>query len=198
LLLRKPSTENRARQILFEALPHLEVAGHRAGVIAYLTACRGRGNDNRTLSNKLIRCSAFYKWCGVKLEIPKPKYTLRKPEVYTQAELTALFAAAEGRNFWLYKTLLQAGLRMQEAMNLTYDNLLDGGIQVCPHADWTPKDHEERIVRVPRALIDALRTLSPVGDSNLVFPSERGGINWHMLRSLVRCAKRAGVAHAYP
>jgi integrase len=192
LLIRKPQTENRARQILFEAIPHL-TGDPRSGAIAYLHACKQRGNDNRTLENKRIRLQAFFRTAGVALKLPKFRFVVRKPEMYTPAEITAIFGAANGRDLWLFKTLLMAGLRMQEAMNLTYLDLLDAGIRVTAHGDWTPKDHEERIAKVPRSLVRSLRELPQIRGAEPVFPSQRGGVNWHMLRSIKRTAARAGM-----
>ncbi len=191
-LIRKPATENRARQILFEAIPHL-TSDPRNGAIAYLHACKERGNDNRTLENKRIRLQAFFRTAGVALKLPKFRFVVRKPEMYTPAELAAIFEAANGRDYWLFKTLLMAGLRMQESMHLTYLDLLDVGIRVTAHGEWTPKDHEERIVKVPQSLVRSLRELPRIRDCGLVFPSQRGGVNWHMLRGVKRTARRAGM-----
>src|ERR1700728_2010387 len=44
LLLRKPSTENRSRKILIEYLPFATEPEPKPGVLAYLTACKIRGN----------------------------------------------------------------------------------------------------------------------------------------------------------
>jgi len=84
LLTRKKSTENRSRQILLEASPLLTVPDPKPGVMQYLTWCKARGNCNCTLSNKLIRLSAFYRSVGIKLDgIPKPKFVTRTPEIYS-------------------------------------------------------------------------------------------------------------------
>jgi len=78
-------------------------------------------------------------------------------------------------------------------MTLTFDNLLDTGVEIRTHGNWTPKDSEERIVRVPRQLIENLRLLPRIGDSNLVFPTAKGHINNHLLRTLKRTAMHAGL-----
>jgi len=169
----------------------------RQSVLNYLQWCRTQGNSNRTLENKRIRCLAIYHHAGVKLLIPKFKFVVPKPEAYTQAEITAILSAASERDRLLYTTLLMGGLRMQEAMTLEYSNLLDGGIEIVAHGEWTPKDSEERIVRVPRQLIENLRRLERIGDSPLVFPTAKGQVNYHMLRTLKRTAKRAGVTDAW-
>src|SRR5271170_4610430 len=58
-LTRKPATENRSRQILFEALPFL-TGDPRQGILNYLSAQKSQGASSHTLSNKRIRCLAFF------------------------------------------------------------------------------------------------------------------------------------------
>jgi integrase len=146
-----------------------------------------------TLENKPIRLQAFFRTAGIPLRLPRFRFVIRKPEMFTAAELGAIFAAANGRDYWLFKTLLMAGLRMQEAMHLTHLDLLDAGIRITAHGEWTPKDHEERIVKVPQSLVRSLRELPRIRGAEFVFPSQRGGVNWHMLRSVKRTARRAGM-----
>jgi integrase len=197
-LTRKISTHNRSKQILFEAIPFLACEDPRTGVMNYLASCKQRGNDTHTLENKRIRLGAFYRWQGVKLNVPKFKIVNKRPEIYAPSELTAIMNATnDSRECLLYTTLLQAGLRMQEAMFLEHANLLDTGIEVTAHGEWTPKDSEERIVRVPKQLIENLRRLTRIGSSSLVFPTAKGNVNYHMLRTLKRTAKRAGVQDAW-
>jgi integrase len=164
-------------------------------VLLYLADRKARSISPRTLENERIRLCAFLKHAGLKIEpkIPKFKSIVLKPEIYTQAELDAIFAEAQPRDFWLFQTALKSGLRLQELMFLTFDDLLDSGIRVTAHGDWVPKDHEERIVKVPKSLIVSLRNLSRIETSNLVFPTQTGTENWHMLRSLKRTAKRADI-----
>jgi integrase len=190
-LLRKPNTLREAKRICYAAVPFL-TDDPRPGVLAYLTKRKADGVEPRTLENERVRLGAFYRSTGVKLDIPRFKFVLCKPEVYTQDELTAIFAKAHGRDYWLFKTALQSGLRLQELMFLEYDNLLDAGIQVTSHDGWTPKDSEERVVKVPQSLITSLRNLNRIG-GNLVFPTKRGTVQNKMLRGLKRTAKRAGL-----
>ena len=196
-LLRKPNTLREARRICSAATPYIDPADPRPGVMQYLASRKGAGIEARTLENERIRIGAFLKHAGFgKLNIPKFRFVQRKPEVYTAEEVRLLLSHATGRDHWLFKTALQAGLRLQELMTLEYTNLLDTGIVITPHSGWTPKDHEERLVRVPKSLIASLRLLQPVGSSPLVFPTQFGNPNWHMLRALKRCAKRSGIEPA--
>jgi integrase len=193
-LLRKPGTLRECVRICNAAIPYLNAANPRDGVLSYLVS-RKPHIESRTLENERIRVIAFCKHAGLKIEpkIPKFKFVAPTPEMYKPGELDAIFGAALPREHALYKLLLQAGLRMQEAMNLTYSCLRDDGIAVEQHGEWVPKDHEARTVKVPRSLIISLRGLPPIGDSNLVFPTPTGILDWHMLRVLKRTAKRAGL-----
>jgi len=68
---------------------------------------------------------AFIKHAGLKIEpkIPKFKFVVRKTEVYSKPELDAIFGACRtDRDRLYFTTLLQAGLREQEAMHLEYSN----------------------------------------------------------------------------
>lgn len=192
-LLRKPETLREARRICYSAISSLNPNDPRSGVLNFLVGRKGQGIEPRTLDKERIRLCAFLKHAGYTIKIPRFKFVQRKPEAFQSSEIEALIGSAEGRDKLLWRAYLQSGLRLQEMMNLEYENLLDGGIEVVPHGGWTPKSHEERVVRVPAALIAELRGLPRIGSSKLVFPSQRGGVNWHHLRSLKRCAKRAGL-----
>lgn len=195
-LLRKKGTLRECVRICNAAIPYLNAANARDGVLSFLVARKEKGIHPRTLENERIRLVAFCKHAGLKVEpkIPKFKFVMPKPEIYTQDELDAISTTAEPREHWLYKMLLQSGLRMQEAMNLTYADLTDSGIVVQPHGEWVPKDHEVRTVKVPKALIAGLRKLEPINGNSLLFPAPDGGVDWHMLRVLKRTAKRAGLS----
>jgi integrase len=197
-LLRKPNTYIASRQILYEFLNYVDSNDIRGSVLTWLAACKAKGNSLRTLEHKRIRVTSFYRTLGIELKIPRIKCVSRRPEIYSEAELDAIFRAARlkhPRRYWLYKMFLQSGLRWREAMYLEWSNLLDGGgIQVAPHShfgDWTPKDHEERVVSVPAGLIAGLRLLSRNGP--LVFPTLTGHPDTKMLLSLKATAKRAGL-----
>jgi integrase len=135
----------------------------------------------------------MYRSAGTPINTLKFKFTAPTPVVYTDAEIRSILLAANGRDKMLYQTLLMSGLRLQEAQTLEFANLLDTGIQVCVHGDWSPKTSEERLIRVPRQLVEELRRLARVNGSELVFPTRRGTPNTIMLRSLKRTAKRAGL-----
>jgi integrase len=195
-LTRKGSTENRARQILFEALPFL-TDDPKPGIIAYLSWCKEQGNCNRTLSNKLIRIGAFYHAMfsiePKTLRVPKPTFVTRMPQIYATEDLSLFFGACNAKQKLYFKTLLCGGLRMQEARYLEFSDLEDGFICVKakPEYGWTPKTSEERRIPVPKSLTTELLAIK---ESNaLVFPTAKGQPDYHTLRTAKRIAKRAGL-----
>ena len=204
-LTRKGSTENRARQILFEALPFL-TDDPKPGIIAYLSWCKEQGNSNRTLSNKLIRIGAFYNaMFGIEpksLRVPKPTFVTRMPQIYTTEDLSLFFGACNAKQKLYFKTLLCGGLRMQEARYLEFSDLEDGflNVKAKPEYGWTPKTSEERRIPVPKSLTAELmaETVDEFGNkisrrSTLVFPTAKGQPDYHTLRTAKRIAKRAGL-----
>jgi integrase len=161
-----------------------------------LAACKKSGNTNRTLSNKLVRVCAFYRTIGVKitrLEVPRPTYIEKTPEIYSPEDLVKFFAECDEEQTLYFKTLLQAGLRMQEARYLEASDIEDGFLTVRskPHYNWIPKTSDERRVAIPRSLSAAL-----MQRKGLLFPTKRGNPCIHMLRTCKRIAKRAGLNEA--
>jgi integrase len=103
-----------------------------------------------------VRVLSFYRWLGQPVKIPMPTVPNPLPETYSEAELTAIMTHPHGDRL-LFKTLLQSGLRANEAAHLRRANLLDRGIQVAPYKDWSPNNSEERVITVPAALITELQ-----------------------------------------
>jgi integrase len=195
LVLRKPSTENRSRQILTEYLPYA-TEPLALGIIAYLAACKKNGNSNRTLNNKLVRVKAFYATLGVKIarrDVPRPTYVEKVPEIYSTDDLAKFFQTCDAEQNLYFKTLLQAGLRMQEIRYLESTDIEDGflSVKAKPHWNWIPKTSEERRIPIPKSLSAVLRTRT-----GLLFPTKRGKPCIHMLRTCKRIAKRAGLNEA--
>jgi integrase len=195
LVLRKPSTENRSRQILFEYLPFV-TEPPKDGIIAYLAECKKRGNTNRTLVNKLVRIKAFYATLDVKIsrrDVPRPTFVERVPEIYSPDDLVKFFAACDAKQKLFHKTLLQTGLRMQEIRYLEFSDIEETCINVKakPHWNWVPKTSDERRIPIPRAL--SVELLATKGRCELVFPTGRCAPDCHMLRTTKRIAKRAGL-----
>ena len=126
------------------------------------------------------------------------KYVELEPEVYSQSELDAFFAACNPFQFAVFKTLLMSGLRKQELENLTLDDVdYDAGtLKVCAKEGFRPKTWEERTVEVPSDLLEILKTLPR--RNAYVFTTKTGGRYTHALDDAKTIGKAAGVKDAHP
>jgi integrase/recombinase XerD len=192
-LTSRPSTIVSARQILREFLAFVDPRDIRQSVINYLADCKKRGLSMRTIEHRRIRLVAFYKSLDVKLNIPRFRFVKPIPEVYTAGEIAALLKhARDPRQYWLFRTLWQGGLREQEARWLEYADVTDV-ITVRQHGPWTPKTHSARRVVVPHELIAGLKSLPPIKKSPLVFPNRFGRPNNCFWGALKQTAEKAGL-----
>jgi integrase len=193
-LLSRPGTLREARRICFELLSFLRTdSDPRSAALKYLGDCKAQGDHPRTLENRRIRIGAFYKHASWLLNIPKFKYVERNPTAFKSSEISAIIVAAKGRDKVLWKTFWMSGLRLQEMMYLRYSSLTDQGIKIEPWGSFVPKDHDERTVTIPQALLAELRALERVNGSELVFPTHKGSVRKQMLVGFKRCCKRAGL-----
>jgi integrase/recombinase XerD len=144
---------------------------------------------------------------GVRMENPCARFKPLKderershgrPPTYTQDEMDKLFGASNDFQKAIYATLALTGLREQELCNLAWKDVDFKKETLRVTGDgkngFSPKDYEERVIPMPPDLSALLKTLPHT--SQWVFPTARGGRQIHLLRSLQRLAKRAGVPHA--
>lgn len=152
-------------------------------------------HSNRTLANKFIRLSAFFKKYGVRLDpSDRPRFTKKTPEVYSPADLARFFSAcADIRQLTFFKTLLMTGIRMSEVRWLEWSDISGGMLHIrAKPPNFLPKSHEERRVPVPKALMSLLNQM-PRRPGTLVFPTASGMRDLHALRTCKRVAARAGL-----
>jgi integrase/recombinase XerD len=122
-----------------------------------------------------------------------------KPPTYSQDELDRLFAKAGFLDHAIFMTFLLTGLRRDELRFLTRDDvdLVKKEVRVTAKKGFIPKDYEEREIPIPDELAEILHQLLPK-TSHWVFTNINGrqfGRN-HLLRHLLRIAKRANVENA--
>jgi len=154
----------------------------------------------RTVSNKFEHVMTFLKKVGVKVPIDKndrPTFTEEDPETYEPNELQALFAACTPDERLLFRFFLMTGFREQETMYVAWRNIAGGVIQVRhkPEWNWTPKAYKEREVPAHSQLIAELLASKPTSakPTDLIFVTDAGKPDGHMLRTLKKVAKRAGL-----
>lgn len=119
----------------------------------------------------------------------------RRPPTYSQQDLDKIFAKCDDTERAMFASLLLTGLRKDELINLTWNDLdlKRGTLRLTAKEDFVPKDYEEREIPIPRELVRLLEKLPRT--STWVFPSRNGnrlGPN-EMLRRLKDVAERAGV-----
>ena len=100
----------------------------------------------------------------------------RRPPVYSQAELDALFAHCDDLEKAVFATLLLTGLREQELCFLTWRDLNFDAACVRVSGEgkigFSPKDYEERAIEMPPDLVTVLSSLPHRSD--WVFPTKKG------------------------
>ena len=164
--------------------------------------CRKRGDADRTVANRFVSMAIFMKFHGKPKLVAKsdwPKYTERRVESYTDAELAKFYAAcATDRERLLLDLLIHSGFRVGEIAHLCFSDVDFNGnklhVQPKPQWDWVPKTHECRTVRVPGKVVLALsqwRDQHP--NQELIFTSRIGSPDYHLLRVVEGLAERAGI-----
>jgi integrase len=171
-------------------------------ILLHQRRLRGRDCSPRTIANRHASVTAFLRHCklDVKALAPaKPKYEKTVPEVYATEELRAFFGSIEDERLYLiFEILLKCGLRDQEAVYLTWDNIdfATGTLRVRskPEFDFKIKDKEERDIPIPADLLKRLKSYReqhPVG--RLVTGTATDKPNHKLLRTLKRLVKAGGL-----
>ena len=176
----------------------------RLDMLQYKAWLVEKGRSVRTAGNKMLRANQYLRTV-MKLKpgeglvtVKDAKYVELEPEVYSQSELDAFFAACNPFQFAVFKTLLMSGLRKQELENLTLDDVdYDAGtLKVCAKEGFRPKTWEERTVELPSDLLEILKTLPR--RNAYVFTTKTGGRYTHAWDDAKTIGKAAGVKDAHP
>ena len=161
---------------------------------------RNRGLSERTISNHITRITALlrmHKVVDLLGPEERPQYDEPEVEAYDEDRLKVFFAAIDDEEKFLFEFFLGTGLREQEVMNCSWQNI-DFKSKVVkvrskPMAGFRIKDKQERSVPVPDTLIDSLKERKRTSTSTLVFPGPGGKANGHFLRLLKGLAFYAGL-----
>lgn len=163
----------------------------------------GRKLSERTIANRYQRLKAFLRHAKLDVDklMPKgdgPKWTKTKPTIYYPDEIQAIRAAADDYMLTVIDLALMLGLRDQEIMYAMYSDVdFDAGVfrvQDKPRYKFTVKDKEERDIPIPAPLLEriaAQKKATP--EKKLIVGTGADSPNKHLLRSLKRLAKRAGL-----
>ena len=173
----------------------------RADILAYIGSLRKKGNQPRTIRNRVDHLQIFLHHFGLPSLLKGndlPKYTDKKVRAYNPSDLGKMFRHATQDESDLLHFLLCTGAREQEAQYACWSDvdLERQTYTVTEHLDlgYRPKDKEEGTLPIPKLLVDTLkarRTRYP--NTRLIFPGKHGGTNGHALRIVKQLALRAGV-----
>jgi integrase/recombinase XerD len=91
-----------------------------------------------------------------------------------------------------------SGLRKQELESLEWDDVSfeAGTLKVCAKPGFSPKSWEERVIEVPKQLLDLIEPLPRT--SRWVITNTKNNRYTHMWDDAVAIGKRAGIVGAHP
>jgi integrase/recombinase XerD len=175
----------------------------RRDVLNFIDLLRKRGNGKRTVANKVNYLLIFLRKHGFKEVIhhsDRPKYTEKLVKSYDPEQLKTLFAWADEEDTILFHFFLGSGMRDAEVIYACWPDLDFRAKTVdvqekSAYPEFEVKDHEERTVPLPDALIEMLRERrKKYPTSLLIFPGDKfGGPNHHLIRRLKNLALKAGL-----
>lgn len=174
----------------------------RQDVQLYIRHLIGRKLKPKTIENRLTTLKAFLRHQGTTGEVVNkadaPKHHKKLPHTYSKQQIAALLAASGNEDKLIWQTFLAAGLREQELSHLGWEDInFERGLihlHAKPDLNFYLKDREERQIPLPTELLSRLRerrTLRP--KDRLVFPTEDGKPEGHLLRRLKQIAFAAGL-----
>ena len=197
-----------ARVTLSEFSAHCKCIGlvksiTREHVEDWFRAMHDKGLSERTQFNRYVRLKAWLTWCKVDTEFlpDAPTYEKKEPTIYSAAQVTNLLNAA-GADTVLRIAIelgLKCGLRMGEIAHAAWSDLNEDysmlRVTSKPDFDWRIKDKEQRTVAVPADLRKRLKAWKTEQKKSrvLIIGTRSGKPDRHILRSLKRLARRAGL-----
>ena len=159
------------------------------------------GNQNPSSVNKDKFAIKFFfeNVLRQRLDLPAIKKNKTIPEILTIEEIRKLIDNTDNiKHRLIIKLLYGCGLRVSEIINLRKEeiNFKEGLIYIR-----LAKGRKDRFVRIPTSLKDELRKYSELENSNLLFPSNRGGkLNAKTIQVILKnAARKAGIKkRVYP
>jgi integrase len=176
----------------------------REDLLAFKTFLKKQKDiGERSQYNNFLNTMIFFAWAKHKVDIKKndwPSKPERDPEEYHADEIEKLLKAANKDERLLLNAFLNSGLRDGEMAHLTFGDIdtRNSLWSVRPKGGHNLKTkHAPRVVPVGewlRKKIMEKKTAEGKHDSDLIFPSPRGGgVDEHLIRVVKRVADRAGL-----
>jgi integrase len=163
----------------------------------------GRKLSDRTIANRYLRLKAFLRHAKLDVDklMPKgdgPKWTKTKPTIYSPDEVAGIRNAADDYMLMVIDLALMLGLRDQEIMYAMYSDVNfhtgEFRVQDKPSLGFVVKDKEERDIPIPAPLLERIAARQAAApEKKLIVGTKGDDPNTHLLRTLKRLAKRAGL-----
>lgn len=162
------------------------------------------GDPQHALRNRVRYLSTFFTRFGLKNPLPMKdikKPVKRRPWKYSMDVVKLLLSKASREQKDLIHFLLNTGFRDEEVAYSTWASLdlKAGSANVLPNDKygWTPKDGESReqdIVLSDEfvAIMKARKERMKAKDSDLIFPTQTGKPNNHLIKIVRRAAVKVG------
>jgi integrase len=174
----------------------------RDDMTKYHHALRKRGLADRTVSNRHINLRSFILFTGLDADVvcgPAPRYEEQAVEIYEHDELEVFFESlTEEYDKLLFDTLLQCGLREQEAEYLEWPSINSKAktlrVQSNERYGFKTKDAEQRDVALSEDLLARLLVYKEKRKgTRLVFGNKHDKPEGHMLRKLKKRVRESGL-----
>jgi integrase len=199
-----PEATEQARVTLNEFIPLCNVTYVRGitreMVLDYHQMLRKKGLSERTIHNKHTRVKSFLKFCKVDTSFmpPAPRYEVKLPTIYTPSEIKSIRDAADPYMRLAINMSLQLGLREQELIYSEWSDIdwhhLEFKVQGKASYGFAVKDMEQRAIPIPAELATDLKAWKAGHPKRtLILGTKTAKPNGHLLRTLKRLAKRAGL-----
>lgn len=169
-------------------------------MLRFQASLRQGGASDRTVFNRHTNVCALLRWAGhdKKHFGPRPTYEKKLPRAYSRDEISSLLGAASEYETMLINLGRQAGLREQELMYLTWEDI-DLKARVLhvrskPDHGFEIKDKEERDVPLPAELVADLKEWKAKHKGTTwVLGTRNGKPNTKLLLHMKWAARRAGL-----
>ena len=205
-----PSTVKRAMRRIRELSREFDVFNpSQEKILDFFAREVDHGTKPHTLNNQRKDLASWFKFSGIKMELPIFKEPpLPDPWIPTDEEVKRILSAAENsgdrmssaRNKIVVELLFFGGIRIGELMTINLTDLRSNGIRIR-----SEKGEAERIIGLPERIMEEISDFITYyrynSDPSALFTTRSGRMSYHYVRNVLsRIGARAGVprfhAHA--
>ena len=129
----------------------------------FKTARKKEGGPNREINKEVAYIRSFFKWASsiklcppISFKVERLPYTAPTPQVLTTDEITKLCEASDLQHRCILLCLYQAGMRLQEALSLKWEDVLWNQKAILVRKG---KGNKQRLVPMGEWLLESLREL---------------------------------------